>query len=107
MSKLFFDHLIILEEVDVAIRKATETPEEREELWSLIDEIIHHRVMGCILDHLPHEHHNEFLEKVHERPHDEQHIHYLNERIESDIEEVVREEIKMLEEEIVKEISGG
>ena len=104
MSKLFYDHLIVLEEVEIVIKEATETPEEREELWNLIDEIIHHRVLGCILDHLPYEHHHEFLEKMHSSPHDERHIHYLNEKTEKDVEELLQDEIKNLEKEIIREI---
>ena len=39
MSKLFFDHLIKLDEVEVEIKKVTKTQEEREELWQIVDEI--------------------------------------------------------------------
>lgn len=107
MSKVFFDHLIVLEEVEGHINKATETSEEKEELWRIVDEIIHHRVLGCIFDHLPHEHHDEFLNKIHERPHDEENISYLNEKIESDVKELIRKEISKLEADILREIGGS
>jgi len=41
MSKLFFDHLIILEDLETEIKEVAESPEEKEELWQLIDEILH------------------------------------------------------------------
>ncbi|KKR30581.1 hypothetical protein A2715_00155 [Candidatus Woesebacteria bacterium RIFCSPHIGHO2_01_FULL_39_32] len=104
MSNIFYDHLIILTEVETEIKNVTESPEEKEELWNLVDEIIHHRILGLILDALPREHHEEFLIRFHQAPHDERHLKYLNEKTEKDIEEVIREEIKMLEKEILEQI---
>ena len=104
MSKLFFDHLIILEDLEAEIKEVAESPEEKEELWQLVDEILHHRILGCILDSLPAEHHHNFLEMFHQSPHDERIIHFLNKKIEGDIEGVIREEIKLLEKEILEEI---
>ena len=40
MSKLFFDHLVSLEEVEIEIRKNASSKEEREELWKLVDGIV-------------------------------------------------------------------
>ncbi|MGB6882108.1 MAG: hypothetical protein WBD86_02315, partial [Microgenomates group bacterium] len=65
MSKIFYDHLIVFEEVDRYIKDTVETHEERDELWQIVDEIVHHRVLGCVLDKLPKEHHEEFLGKFH------------------------------------------
>lgn len=104
MSKIFYDHLIVLEEVEAEIKKTAETSEEREELWQLVDEIIHHRVLGSILDKLPGEHHGEFLEKFHKAPHDESLIDYLKEKIGENIEEVIRQEMGDLAYEILEEI---
>ena len=107
MSKIFYDHLIILTEVETEIKNVTESPEEKEELWKLVDDIIHHRVLGSILDALPRQHHEEFLTKFHEAPHDERHIEYLNEKIENGIEELISKEIKAIEIEIIAEIKGN
>ena len=104
MSKLFYDHLIILEELDHHIRHAAETPEEKEELWSIIDEIIHHRVIGCVLDRLPEEDHYEFLEIFHKTPHDTELISYINLRIDEGIEEAIRDEIENIKEELLEVI---
>jgi hypothetical protein len=105
MSKIFYDHLIVLEKVEIEIKNTTDFPDEKEELWKLVDEIVHHRILGSILDYLPYEHHEEFLTKFHQAPHDEGHIAYLNEKIENNIEEVIAEEIKKLEKEILQEIT--
>lgn len=93
MSKLFFDHLIVLEEVDAEIKNTAQTKEERDELWGLVDEMVHHRVMDTILDRLHHSHHEEFLEKFHKAPHDEALFDYLNEKIGQNIEELIKAEI--------------
>lgn len=106
MSSIFYDHLIVFEEIDIVIKKTTQTKEEQEELWNLVDEIIHHRVVARILDHLPQEHHEEFLDKFHKRPHDEGLITYLNEKTQNDIESEIKSEIDTLKKEILKEING-
>ena len=63
MSKLYYDRLIVFEEVEAEIKKVAKTSEEKEELWREVDEIIHHKLMGCVLEKLPCEHHHDFLEK--------------------------------------------
>jgi hypothetical protein len=94
MSKLFFDHLVELKEVDRQIKKVAKTAKEREELWGMVDEIVHHKVIGCILDKLPREHHEEFLEIFHKSPHDQDLlIGYLRSRISDNIEDLIKQEI--------------
>jgi hypothetical protein len=106
MSRLFYDNLIVLEELDHHIKHVAESPEEKEELWSIIDEIIHHRVMGCVLDKLSEEDHYEFLDKFHKAPHDEELFNYINMRIDEDIEESIEREIADINEELLGEIGG-
>jgi hypothetical protein len=104
MSKIFYDHLIILTNVETELRDAIETAEEREELWLIIDEIIHHRILGLMLEKLPNEFHEEFLSAVYETPYDIGHMDYLNEHTEGDIEEIIRTEVQQLEDELINEI---
>lgn len=106
MSKLFFDHLIELKEVDKQIKKVAKTPEEREELWALVDEIVHHKVMGCILDRLPRGDHEEFLHLVEKSPHDEELLFsYLKVKVGHDIEEIIRAEIDGFSTDMLKELT--
>lgn len=104
MSKIFYDHLIIIEEVEGVLRGVE--PEEKEELHRLIDEMIHHRVLGCILDHLPRKHHEEFLDRFHQAPYDESLINYLQLKTakEIDIEAKIKEEVGKLKKELLAEI---
>lgn len=107
MSKIFYDHLIICEELDCLIKKICETQEEKEELWCLVDEIIHNRVLGCILSKLPEERHYEFLTMIHSCPYDDQILPFANQLMDDNLEEIISNEIKSLEKEIVNEIFGG
>jgi len=104
MSKLFFDQLLVLDEVEGEIKKIAKTQEEKEELWGLVDEMVHHRVLGCVLDRLPRENHEEFLERFHASPQDESLLGYLKEKIGDNIDELIRQEIGDLAFELLEEI---
>ncbi|MEK7188424.1 MAG: hypothetical protein AAB685_01070 [Patescibacteria group bacterium] len=104
MSKIFYDHLISFTEIEVQIDRVAVNKEEKEEMWHLVDEIIHHKVLGCILDSLSKKDHQAFLEKFHATPHDESLLEYLKEKV-SDIEDKIKLELKKLSKSILKEIS--
>lgn len=93
MSKIFYDHLIDLSTVEKEIKKNIKDPEERAEIYKLVDEIVHHRIVGCILDELPKSHHNEFLTKLSDRPHDDNLFIYLKEKLSVDVEQFIRREM--------------
>ena len=108
MSKLFFDHLIELKEIDKQIKKVAKTQAEREELWALVDEIVHHKVMGCILDNLPRPHHEEFLDMFHKSPHDEELLFtYLRDKVGDNIESLIQQEIGNFSAGILEEIQSS
>lgn len=104
MSHLFFDHLVNLDEVKREIDKLAETPEEKEELWAIVDETIHHRVLGCVFDHLPYEHHQEFADMLEATPHDKNLLVYLKDKIQQNIEKIIKSEIRKLSTEILEEV---
>ena len=101
MSKIFYDHLIDLTKLEKLIKKNVKDPESREEIYHLIDEIVHHRVVGCVLDKLPKEWHREFLDQVHTKVHDESILKFLKERVSEDVEEFIRREIYLVGTEIL------
>jgi ribonucleotide reductase alpha subunit len=96
MSTLFFDKLIVLDKLDHHIKNKYESNEERQELWQMVEEIIHHKVMGCCLDHLPKEHHNEFLDLFHKSPYDENLLKFLSDKTKKDMKKIIKDEIKLL-----------
>gem|GEM_PF-483548 len=102
MSRLFYDHLINLSKIEKLIKKHVKDSEARYEIYRLIDEIIHHRVIGCILDRLPKHHHKDFLNHVHKKPHDTGVLDYLKERLAEDVEEFIRQEIYLLGNELLE-----
>lgn len=108
MSKLFFDYLVELKEVDDQIKKSTKSQEEREELWGMVDEMIHHKVLGCILDKLPKDRHEEFLDMFHRSPHDEKLlVGYLKKLIGDNIESLIKQEIGDLSTNLLEDIKNG
>ena len=107
MSKIFYDHLLDLSEVEKEIKKSVKDPDERAEIYHLVDEIVHHRIVGCILERLPEEHHKEFLTKLSDKPHDEGILVYLGERIAVDVAQFIREEAYLLGTELLQLIRPG
>lgn len=101
MSKLFYDDLINLDDVEKKIKKTVKDKESREEIYQLIDEIIHHRVIGCILDRLPREHHKEFVNHISVRPHDKGILNFIGQRVAEDVLEFIRYEIHSLSGELL------
>jgi hypothetical protein len=106
MSRVFYDRLVAFDHIDRELNKIVETKEEREELWKIIDEYIHHRVVGCILAKLPKEHHEEFLTRFTDAPHHESHFKYLTEKIPTDVERFLRDEIVIIGNELLEVIKG-
>ena len=104
MSRVFYDHLLELEVLNDYINKICEIEEEKVDLWNIVDEIIHHKVLGCVLDHLPIEHHEPFVEKFRNEPHNMELIILINKNIEHDIEEKIRESMNNLQEELLREL---
>jgi len=102
MSKLFYDHLIVIEEINNTL-VALELPEEDyNETLSIIDETVHHHVLDVILTHLPNEHHETFLEQLASAPHDKSILIFLNEKSPVDIEEEIAKTIDKLKEELLE-----
>ncbi len=103
MSKLFYDHLIVLEKLEVTLSSYNLAPQEKEEIHHQIEEIVHHRVMSKILDHLHVDYHLEFLEYFSEAPYHAGLLSYLQGKIEN-IEEIIKEEVQNLETELLGKI---
>ncbi len=105
MSRIFYDHLIDLGHVEARIKRIAKSADERDELYHLIDDIVHHRVLGCIFDALPESEHKAFVAELKKRPHDLSLISYLQTRVAHDIEEFIRREVHLLAEELLGLIS--
>lgn len=104
MAKVFYDHLVLIEEITAELDAYSLPKEERAELLQLIDENIHHRVLDTILQHLPPQKHEHFLTKFHRSPHDQKLLEYLKQEINADIEEKIKEEAKKIKSDLLSEI---
>ena len=104
MSKVFYDHLIVLQEVITVIDAHSVDPQEREELIDLADQTLHHHTLNVILNHLPKEHHQSFLSRFYEKPHDETLMQFLKENIVADIEKEIKIQADRVKKEILAEI---
>ena len=83
MSKIFYDHLILIEEIIPQLEPLDS--ESRDELIGIIDATFHHQILDLILTHLPKIHHEDFLTRFHSTPHDEALLDYLEARIDKNI----------------------
>lgn len=101
MSKLFWDNYVDLGKVERRIKKIVKDPDERVEMFALVDEIIHHRALGCILDNLPEKDHKDFLSEFAKRPHDEGLFVFLRERVEVDFKQFIKHEMHLLLDELL------
>ena len=87
------------------IKSSSDIHEEKEELWEIVDGIFSHRILDCIFDKLERGLHEEFVNKLFDVPYDETVIiYYLKEKIGDDIENLLKDEITRIKEEIVKDL---
>lgn len=100
--KIFYDHIVQIDHLMSEIHHLELEVSKKEEIAQLVDELVHHEMVGAILAHLPEEYHDEFLERFHAKPHDPTLLDYLKARVEG-IEdklhqagEKIREKIKRM-----------
>lgn len=106
MSKVYYDKLLILNDIEDLVKKKAHSSEEKEELWNLVDEIVHHKAMDFVLTILDRKHHEEFIEIFHKCPHDEILIFgYLKDKTNSDVESMMKKEFEKITGDIKKLIS--
>jgi hypothetical protein len=104
MSKIFYDHLIKIEEVTTELDGYEMTIEEKDEIISIIDETFHNRTIDVILSNLPKEHHETFLTMLHDSPHRPELLDFLKEKSTKDIEEEIKKAAEITKKEILTEI---
>lgn len=104
MSKIFYDHLIGLEEISLELKGYSLQAEEYEELVKIADETLHHHVLNVILTHLPKEKHRFFLETFYTTPHDKKLLDFLKKEATPEIESKIIAEAKKVKDEILSEI---
>lgn len=104
MAKLFYDHLIIWEKLTRSLDTLGADGEERLQIIEIIEESLHTEILIVVLEHLPREKHEEFLDLFHAAPHDESHLAYIKKHGHTDIEEKIRKKSDELIEEIILDL---
>lgn len=104
MTKLFYDHLVIIEDLFIEVEELEVTHEEKLAMKKMIDEIIQHQLLTHILDLLPKEDHEVFLERFHHAPYDTKHLQFLEEKIDRDMHAEIIIIAQKAKDEIRKEI---
>jgi len=104
MSQLFFDHLILVDEVATQLDEFDLDPEDRTELLSLIDQTLHHHTLNVIFNLLPAEKHADFVNMYKAGPADKKLLAYLKKEIKADVEVEIRKQAERVKREILTEI---
>ncbi len=104
MAKIFYDHLIIIEEIIAQLDQHDLDPKKRQELIALVDQTLHHHILDVILTHLPQYHHETFLTRFHQAPHDIGLLTFLKEHTDRDIEKEILKKANSVKKNIFSEI---
>lgn len=105
MAKLFYDHLVIIEEVIIALSKNQVSKEEIDAVVATVDEMMHHEVVGVVLTHLPRAHHEEFLHKLANHPNDLGLLSFINEKSGKNMEFEIIKTANKVKKKVLREIA--
>lgn len=103
MKQIFYDHLVLREDIEVELDHYKIDINDREEILRLADETLHHEVLNVILTRLPKEKHQKFLTHFHKNPSDPKLLVELKKDI-ADIEEEIKKIAAKIKKEILQEI---
>lgn len=105
MSKLFYDHILKLEQIEKTINQIPLDHEEKIEIFKIIDGITHYRILHCILTELPQDQHKAFLTRFQQAPFDEEILDFIEDNTQKDIIEELKSELESLNQEIILALS--
>jgi hypothetical protein len=107
MSKLFYDHLIIIEEVTQVLITHQLTQEECQQILDLVDRTMHSEILGTIFKHLPKPHHEQFLIHFHAAPHDKKILNFIIDKSGKDMEKEILKTANKVKAKVLKEIESA
>lgn len=90
MAHIFYDHLINWQKLHQNLNTLGLSGEERIELVELIEESLHTEILILILDQLPKELHDEYVERFSLAPHDPAHFIFISLHCRVSIDELIR-----------------
>lgn len=107
MSKLFYDHLIIIEEIIAVLDEHKLNLKDRAKILELMDTTLQHEILDVIFSYLPREKHEEFLEKFHGAPHDPLLMQYLKDNSAVNIELAILDRANKTKKKLLRELTKG
>ncbi len=102
--KAFYSHLIIIEDIHSALAEYEMDLAERQELLTLAEQILHHHTLNVVLNHLPAEKHDHFLNGIENDLESDQWMEFLKTEIKTDIEAAIKDQADKIKKEILTEI---
>lgn len=97
MATLFYDHLIVIEEITAVVGND-------KKLLSVVDQMLQHEILDTIFTYLPKKHHQEFLVMFHAAPNDKKLLEYLNARSPVNMELAILDRANKTKRKILKEV---
>lgn len=104
MKAVFYDHLVVREEIDLQLEKYAISDLEKTEIIQLIDETLHHEMLNLILSNLPEDKHEEFLNNFHSNPENAELLDYIKQHSGKDLAKLIKEEAQKVKKELLKSI---
>jgi hypothetical protein len=100
MNKLFYDHLIIIEEI-IAVAGTDK------KILDLVDQTLQNEILDVIFTYLPKDKHEEFLVKFHAAPHNIALMQYLKDNSSVNIELAILDRANKTKKKLLKELTKG
>lgn len=107
MTKVFYDHLILIEDIIVSLDTHGVPVSEKRSLLTFIDETIHSYVLDTILTHLPKEHHEHFLFEFTRAPHQPSLLDFLKKKTKVDIEQEIKKTVEHVKKKVLKDLEDS
>ena len=104
MAKLFYDHLIVIEEVVAVLDQHKVSAKEKAKILSLVDATLQHEILDTIFTYLPKEKHEKFLRMFHAAPHDIKLLRYLTDNTAVNIELAILDRANKTKRKVLAEV---
>jgi predicted metal-dependent peptidase len=105
MAKLFYDHLIVIEEITAVLDEHKLTAADRVKILTLMDATLQHEILDVIFTYLPRDKHDEFLTKFHKVPHDLTLMQYLKDNSPVNIELAILDRANKTKKKLLREVN--
>lgn len=106
--KVFYSHLLVkYGELTATVESLEISRSEKSKALELINQTIHHEVIGAILDHIDERHHRKILTRIAAAPDDPTVLDLVNRLAADDIETALRKRIAAMHLDLMEDLLGG